>query len=203
VRIAIAILVACGSAVPQQPNIHRAFEPTRVFRRLAVDPLREVARRTTFELTADGDRAKLVETEERARGTFHALDDRGAAWTVVSTRSYRGARQVSPTGEVELDLSTADMQPLHLHCISKRVEVAPAGTDLVATGTFDDGCGTDTLVWRPTTTLPVAVLECGPAGQPADVPVDDDDLLVFAIAPGVESATARICEPRGGLRVAR
>lgn len=211
--VAVAIAVAaCGGSAPPPVLAHRALaprtEPHGLFRRLAVGLARNVAHRTTFELVLDGDRAELVETEQRATGAFTIeRADREAPWTTTSARRYRGHRRALASGALALDLATADMQPLHLTCTPRRVAVAAAGARRVPSPDrpADYDCG-DPGVWDPPTLVELAVLACGAAGQPADDGDDDgDDLLLFAPSPGVELASENDdCIIQGaGLRVAR
>jgi hypothetical protein len=125
-----------------------------VFRQLHVAGSR--ASRTTFELALDGDRATLVETEER-----------GPTWTRVAQRTYKGTRHGT-----ELELSTDDMQPLALHCEERGLGVSAAGT------AHYDCSGTHEVAH-------VDALVCTAPGQ-SDSEDDADDRMVFAAPPGVE-----------------
>ncbi len=155
----LVVLAACGAAPPAKPTPvppTPVIPPPLVFRQLHLGASH--ASRTTFELALIGDRATLIETEERAPDA--------ATWTRVSTRTYRGPRR-----DAELELSTDDMQPLALHCESRTVTVA---TKLADDCTGDRGA-----------IVHVDALVCTAAGQSA-ADADADDQLVFAAAPGVE-----------------
>jgi hypothetical protein len=178
VRIALVLLIGCG-APPARPiaNPHPAGEPTRQFRQLETGAKLGHAKRTSFSLAFDGDRATLVETEERTQAGVSLADAETATWTVRATRTYRGTRK-AVAGGVELDLAAEDMQPLHLQCAAKTVPVASIGARRAAAcDAFD-----------PPGTTPVDALVCTAAGQPSDE-ADADDRLVFAPAPGVELAS--------------
>jgi hypothetical protein len=167
-----------------------AASPAETFRQLQVGSRSAHATRTTFVLAADGDRASLTETEEMIPRPLSIADaDRETAWTVRSTRVYRGKRHLVGDGAVELELSTDDMQPLVLHCVNQKVPVAPAGAHRES----ETECGE-----FPATT-PLEALVCSAAGQPADAS-DDDDRLVFAPGSGVEWAMQRESCGLGGLR---
>jgi hypothetical protein len=174
-RYVLVLTAACGSAPvpskPLPPPPPRADAPL-VFRQVHV--IAGHARRTSFELTFDRDRATLVETEARAPGE-------DGPWQTVSTRSYRGTRRGS-----ELQLATDDMQPLALHCKSRSIAVAPAGA----------ACG------PLARTVQLDAFACTAAGQ-SDADTDDDDRLVFAPLPGIEWLEGDAdCARGGGLRLA-
>jgi hypothetical protein len=160
-RLAPIVVAACGGAAPRAvPPAPKPVAPTAlVFRQIQITASH--ANRTTFELTLEGDRATLVETEDRA---FDPV-----SWTVVSNRTYRGTRRGS-----ELELKTDDMQPLALHCESRSLGVAVAPEP-------GDECNAD----PPAVTRHVDALVCTAAGQSV-ADADADDQLVFAPAPGVE-----------------
>jgi hypothetical protein len=196
--IILVVLVACGPPPPRAPIAqHVAPAPAgpQIYRTLSAGLVRKAARRTTFALASDGERASIVETEEIAIDA-RTIDevDRGAKWTVTSTRTYRGTRR-GP----DLDLTTDDMQPLHLHCMAQTVEVAAPRARRVPSPNrpADYECG-DRGVWDPAATRRLDALVCGAPGQPAD-DADDDDRFVFAPAPGIELASENDdCAIHGG-----
>jgi hypothetical protein len=101
-RCLLLIIAACG-APARPPTPTPTPTPTRehyVFRQ------RHGAHVTSFELSFDGDRATLVETDGRAAHT------------------YRGTRHGA-----ELSLTTDDMQPLALHCEHRAIAAAAPGDD--------------------------------------------------------------------------
>jgi len=209
VRLAVVVLLASCGAPPPRPPISHAVAPgaeqVRQFRQLMAGKLPAHAKRTTFALAFDGDRATLTETEEQAPRSLSIEDaDREAAWTARSTRTYRGTRRAAGNA-IDLDLATADMQPLHLHCVDQSVQVAAAGARRVRSPNrgADDECG-DRGVFEPAATTPMRALVCSAAGQPSD-DADDDDRLVFAPAPGIEWAFQNddCALQGGGLRRAR
>src|SRR5262245_33260349 len=164
------------------------------------------AKRTTFSLAFDGDRATLTETEERADRSMSIEEaDHETRWTVRSTRIYRGSRK-TVAGAIDLDLATPDMQPLRLHCATQTLQVAAAGARRVPSPNRGAAyeCG-DRGVFEPPATSPIATLVCSAAGQPAGEDADDDDRLVFAPAPGIEWAFQNddCALQGGGLRRAR
>jgi hypothetical protein len=121
VRCALVVIAACGGAPPApapRPIVRDPAAPATplVFRQLHVRA--GGASRTTFELTLDGDRATMIETDERADGS---------AWTRRSSRTYRGTRHGA-----DLELATDDMQPLALTCESRAIRVAARGEDCAA-----------------------------------------------------------------------
>jgi hypothetical protein len=152
-------------------------EPMRQFRQIVTGGKLGHAKRTTFELTFDGDRATLVETEERADGGLSIADADGARWTTRGRITNRGARKVV-AGGFDLDLKSEAMQPLDLHCATKTVQVGEIGAHR----------GTTCAAFDPSGTSPLEALVCIPIGQPTDE-VDDDERLVFAPAPGIELAS--------------
>jgi hypothetical protein len=156
-RYVLVVTAACAAApVPSKPLPTPAPHATAalVFRQIHV--IAGHARRTSFELTLERDRATLVETEARAT-------DANGPWQTLSTRSYRGSRRGS-----ELELATDDMQPLALHCESRSIAVTAS-------------CGSAATP----RTAQLDALTCTAAGQSAS-DTDDDDRLVFAPAPGIE-----------------
>ena len=178
--VVVVALGACGAAppaatpVPPTPR-EPVKPPSLVFRQLHVGASR--ASRTTFELAFDGDRATLVEIEERAPD--------GSAWTRVSSRTYKGTRRGT-----ELELATDDMQPLALHCEERGMGVAARGS------VHADCTSTHELAH-------VDALVCTAAGQGGsdDADADADDRMVFAPPPGVEwfeaacGGTLRVPDP--------
>ncbi len=92
------VTAACGA--PVRPPTPTPTPTHYVFRQ------RHNAHVTTFELSFDGDRATLVETDGRVAHT------------------YRGTRHGA-----ELSLTTDDMQPLALHCERRAIEAAAPGDD--------------------------------------------------------------------------
>jgi hypothetical protein len=196
VRIALVLVIGCTAPptrpVTNQPTAHApTAEPMRQFRQLATGDKLGHAKRTTFQLAFDGDLATLVETEERAEGGLSLADADRATWTVRTTRTYRGIRKVV-AGGIQLDLATEDMQPLHLQCAPKTVQVAAIGAHRA----------TKCDALDPPGTAPADALVCTAAGQPTD-DVDDDDRLVFAPAPGIELASQHDDCTLQGLRRAR
>jgi hypothetical protein len=202
--LAAAMLAACGTHGAAPAVAHRAevaAEPRQLYRQLAVGDNRNVAHRTTFELSLEGDRAILVEIDERAAGAFTIeRADREAAWKVIATHTYRGTRRAN-VGALELDLAAPGEQPLRLRCVAIAVDVAPAGADLVARHPAE--CHGDRGMWFPSELTTTPALVCSAAGQPAGAD-DDDDRLVFAAAPGIEWASYKSdCMDARGLRAMR
>jgi hypothetical protein len=185
-RYVLVVTAACASApVPSKPlptPAPRVAAPL-AFRQLHV--IAGHARRTSFELTFEGDRATLVETEARAT-------DADGPWQTVSTRAYRGSRRGS-----ELQLTADDMQPLALHCESRSIRVAAATATLVATA-----CGSAATWDPPARTVELDAFACTAAGQ-SEADTDDDDRLVFAPVPGIEWLEVDAdCVRGAGLRLA-
>lgn len=171
-RCALVVMAACGAApVPSKPVPTPHAAAPLAFRQ--VRAIAGHAQRTSFELTLEGDRATLVETEARA-------GDANGPWQTASTRSYRGSRRGA-----ELELATDDMQPLALHCESQSIAVAAAGAA---------ACGS-----AAARTVQLDAFTCTAAGQSA-ADTDDDDRLVFAPAPGIE--WVELAADCGGLRIA-
>jgi len=207
-RSTLFALAAC-SGPPREPIAHHV-EPARdvwIHRKLHVGMLRGHSQRATFELTFDGDRATLVETDAQAPRAKLEETER-ATWEVRSTRTYAGTRR-SEGGAVMLDLASSGVQPLRLRCTAQAVQVAAAGARRVPSPDrgSDYACG-DPGVWEPRGVMPVDALVCGEATHPVeedDGGGDDDDRLVFGRAPGIEWAFVNDgCGLQGGgLRRAR
>jgi hypothetical protein len=205
--IVILAVAACASPAPSgplAPSRGPAGEPARRFRQLIAGALPGNASRTTFVLAIAGDQATLTETEERASHVPSIAEADRAQWVSRSTRTYRGTRRADGAG-LDLELASADMQPLNLHCVTATLEVAAAGAHRVRSPNrgADPECG-DRGVWDPPATSRVEALVCGAAGQSAD-DADDDDRLVFAPGPGVEWAVQNehCALEGGGLRIIR
>jgi hypothetical protein len=155
----IVAIAACGGAPPAsppRPPRQPAITPpppvtTLTFRQ------RHGASRTTFELTLDGDRATLVETDEHADGS---------AWTPQASHTFRGTHHGG-----DLELASDDQQPLALHCEPRTIPVAAPGPDCGGSG-MRVAISTNAFV-------------CMAPGQSA-ADADADDQLVFAQSPGVE-----------------
>ncbi|HEX4456065.1 MAG TPA: hypothetical protein VH143_34630 [Kofleriaceae bacterium] len=99
-RYCLLIVLAAACGAPAKRPTPTPAPAHYVFRQ------RHATRITTFELSFDGDRATLVETDGRAAHT------------------YRGTRHGA-----ELALTTDDMQPLALHCERRAIEAAAPGDD--------------------------------------------------------------------------
>jgi hypothetical protein len=196
-RALVVLLAACGAAPAPSPKIEQHTEPaaasTWIYRTLGLGLQRPGAMRATFELRLAPDAATLTETYERAKGPLTIVTaDRSAQWTPAHAATYRGTRR-EVAGAIELDLAAPDVQPLHLRCAAKTVQVAAAGAQLACSnnGAFD-----------PPDLTPTRALICGEAMQPA-AGEDDDDRLVFGPPPGIEAVDEHDdCELRG-LRLAR
>ena len=141
-----------------------------MFRQLHLGRLH--AARVSFELALGSDRATLVETDETA--------DANNPWAQVAKRTYAGARRGA-----DLDLRTADMQPLPLHCVPQTVELrGPHGCSEAASTAY--------------ATEKLDALACSAPGQAAaGSDADADDLLVFSPAPGLEWYEADGCSDAG------
>jgi hypothetical protein len=203
--------VAPVAAVPRPPASEPHVE-RQLFRQLRVG-IRPIARRTSFELVIEGDRASLVEIEEREqRALSMAQADREARWTVTARRTYRGTA-ATVAGALQLELSAEGVQPLRLRCAPRPVDVAVAGALRVPSPERPADASCDRGVWSPPTKTRVAALVCsaGGAGPDADDHEhhdehdDHDDRLVFARPPGLEHAAVNdACALRGGgLRIAQ
>jgi hypothetical protein len=224
--LCLVLLTACSAAAPvaapvtapvATPPVSEPRLDRRLFRQLRVGQ-RPTAKRTTFELIVDGDRASLVEIEEREqRALSMAEADREARWRETARRTYRGSA-ATVSGALQLALRSDGVQPLQLHCTARSVDAAAAGAIRVPSpGGAQEGC--DRGAWSPAATLRVAALVCSAGGAAPDddhgeaEPAHDDhgehddhdDRLVFARPPGLEHALVNDgCALRGGgLRIAR
>lgn len=214
--LGLVLLAACSTAAPQTapvvaPPAGEARVDRRLFRQLRVGQ-RPTARRTTFELVVEGDRASLVEIEEREqRALSMGQADREARWTQTGRRTYRGSA-VTVAGALQLALQSDGVQPLQLRCAARSVDAAMAGAVRVPSpGRSEEGC--DRGAWSPAATVRVPALVCSAGGATPDEGHGDaehehddhDDRLVFARPPGLEHALVNDgCALRGGgLRIAR
>ena len=196
-RLVLVLACGCGGAGTRPaaplpaPTEHRAEEP------VAPDNAppgsigssesasrQRTSHRQTFVLSFDHEHVTLVETDEVGDSPTIAIADHEPHWSVAAAHTYTGLRH----GD-DLDLSTPDMQELHLHCVPTSVEVAAAGARRVESRqpVSDHDCG-DHGVWDPPAMQHVEALVCSAAGQTDDANTDDDDRLVFGVAPGIELA---------------
>jgi hypothetical protein len=211
--LVLALAVGCGApAAPPvapvargTPVIHNSVPAADrwVFRQLRVGKL-PIASRTSFELVLHGDHATLAETDEREhRALAMAEADRGAQWTIVAQRTYRGTARVRP-GAVDLALGSDGVQPLELHCTERSVPAAAPGALRVPSPNrpADYECG-DRGVWDPPGTTAVPSLLCNAGGASDADDEDDDDRLAFARPPGLEHASVNddCVVQGGGLRI--
>jgi hypothetical protein len=205
---AIGLLVgACAPAAAPTPIAHRAADhaaveqPRRLlYRHLSVGSHAPTAIRTTWELTIDGSRASLVQTEQHAPGPFTiARADREAKWTTARTHSQEGPlREVGD--HIVLELESA-VDSLFLYCWHRAVAVAVAGARRVPRPGHQRDCS-DPGTWSPTSTRRVDVLVCGQedAGDFSDL----ETHWHFAAAPGVELVEEiGDCLQGAGLRLAK
>jgi hypothetical protein len=206
--LGLALVAACGSvaspaSAPLAQHAAPAAAQRRIFRQLRVGT-RQTATRTTFELVIDGDRAYLLESDERERRALAMADaDRDAHWTVAAQRTYRGTATVT-SGALDLALASDGVQPLQLRCTPRSVEAAAPGALRVSSSTRVDHACDDRGAWAPPATTPVQAMVCDTGVADPDEQ-DDDDQLVFAALPGLEYATVHddCVTHGGGLRIVR
>jgi hypothetical protein len=203
-----ALVAGCSAAAPPRtsPVVHDdapAAAERWIYQQLRVGKL-PIASRTIFELAIDGDRASLVETDERApRALSMAEADRGAQWKIVGQRTYHGTARTTP-GALDLALASEGVQPLPLHCTPRSIDAAAPGALRVPSPNrlASSACG-DHGVWEPPATTSVHAIVCDTGAAAADE--DDDDRLVFARPPGLEYAAVHddCVLQGGGLRIIR
>jgi hypothetical protein len=181
-RLACVALAACsGSAAPAHPiEQHVAPTPPKTwrFRQVELGSARRSARRTTFELVLDADRARLVENHAHAQGSFTLDTIAQAAWAADGQVIYTGTWREKEPGYYELDLTAPDVQPLHLFCrkpyirLLARADAHRLPLDCAGKLFGDEGGA-----------FAYAILCGGEIPEPND---DDADQLCFSEAPGVE-----------------
>jgi len=209
-RIALCVAFAgCSSspphavALPLAPIPPDGQRPAQRYTRIELGTARGHATRTTFELTWSGDRGSLLEIDEQDPRSLRVADaDRDPRWRLAGTHHYRGIRRAACDGcaGFAVDLDAPDVQPLHLRCEPRTIDVAPSSAIPAPPAT--DPC--DPGVRQPAAKIPTAVLVCGTAAQDVS-DGDPDDQLVFAAAPGVEWIDENdgcATNPQLGLRLA-
>jgi hypothetical protein len=210
--LVVALIAGCGTAAaPRTASVVHDDAPAAaerwIFRQLRVGKL-PIATRTIFELVIEGDRASLIETDQREhRALSLAEADRGAHWKIVGQRTYRGTASNAP-GALDLALALAlaseGVQPLQLHCTPRSIDAAAPGALRVPSPNrpADYACG-DHGVWDPPAMTPIHAIVCDAGTGASDD--DDDDRLVFARPPGLEYAAVHddCVLQGGGLRIIR
>ncbi len=136
---AVAISLGAACAPASAPPLSQHVDPPRspaqlsrlVTRHLAVGSALAVANRYTSELTLDGARATLVETEEEAAGAFTIeRADREANWATTRTKTRTGpVHRVGARFSIDVEGET---DSLFLDCRPRSIDVARAGARRVA-----------------------------------------------------------------------
>lgn len=169
------------------------------------------ASRVTWELSIEGDRGTLVETDEEAPGSFTlGRADREARWATTRTHVEKGP--VHQVGDhLALDLESAS-DSLFLRCWHRSIVVATAGAVRTPAPGQSGNCD-DPGRWTPSATTRIDALVCGQGdalddGQVAGIDGQqgsiDETLWRFAAAPGVEVIEENDgCFQSAGLRLAK